>query len=145
MSNTTLKLRKVMEVMTYHPITVKPDTLLSHVKLLFDKEPIHHIPVIDDSGCLVGVLSKSDLLLVLDWGTKFNLKSSQIINETLLNSNTASEISTTNIMSVKPDDTLQTCYELFRENYFRCLPVIDGENRLLGIITPFDLMTAAFR
>jgi CBS domain-containing membrane protein len=134
-----------MEVMTYHPITVKPDTSLLHVKNLFDKEPIHHIPVIDDNGCLVGVLSKSDLLLVLDWGTKFNLKSSQVINDTLLNSNTASEICTTNIMSVKPEDTLQMCYELFRENYFRSLPVIDSEKRLLGIITPFDLMTAAFR
>lgn len=145
MSNSSLKHRKVMEVMTYHPVTVKPDTLLSHVKELFDKEPIHHIPVIDENGCLVGVLSKSDLLLVLDWGTKFNLKSSQVINDTLLNSNTASDICTTNIMSVKPEDTLQVCYELFRENYFRSLPVIDNDNRLLGIITPFDLMTAAFR
>ncbi len=145
MSNINLKSRKVMEVMTFHPITVKSDTPLLQVRDVLEKEAIHHLPVVDEDGCLIGIISKSDLLLVLDWGTKFNLKSSHVINDTLLNSNTALEICSKNVMAVRPDDTLQSCYELFRENYFRSLPVIDEEDKLLGIITPFDMMTAAFR
>ncbi len=145
MSNNNLKFQKVVEAMTHNPFTVKQHTLLSEVKTLFDREAIHHLPVVDDNGYLLGIMSKSDLLLLLDWGTKFNLKSSELINEKLLNSNTALEICTQNFISVKTDDTLQTCFELFRENYFRSLPVLNDDNKLVGIITPFDLMNAAFQ
>lgn len=140
----SIKNMKVVEVMTLHPIVVRQDTSLQEVQEIFESEPIHHIPVTDDSGFLMGVISKSDLNLLLDWGTKLNLKSSQIRNEKLLSSNTADAICSPHVMAVRPEDSLVYCFEIFRENHFRSLPVVDDEGKIVGIITPYDLMVAAF-
>jgi len=135
---------KVSEAMTHNPIVVNQDTSLTEVQTIFDTEMIHHIPVIDDSGFLMGIISKSDLNLLLDWGTRLNLRSSQVKNEKLLSSNNADSICSPHVMAVRPEDSLMYCFEIFRENYFRSLPVVDDEGKIVGIITPYDLMVAAF-
>lgn len=135
---------KVSEAMTHNPIVVNQDTSLTEVQTIFDTEMIHHIPVIDDSGFLMGIISKSDLNLLLDWGTRLNLRSSQVKNEKLLGSNNADSICSPHVMAVRPEDSLMYCFEIFRENYFRSLPVVDDEGKIVGIITPYDLMVAAF-
>ena len=135
---------KVSEAMTHNPIVVNQDTSLTEVQTIFDTEMIHHIPVIDDSGFLMGIISKSDLNLLLDWGTRLNLRSSQVKNEKLLSSNNADSICSPHVMAVRPEDSLMYCFEIFRESYFRSLPVVDDEGKIVGIITPYDLMVAAF-
>ncbi len=135
---------KVSEAMTHNPIVVNQDTSLTEVQIIFETEMIHHIPVIDDSGFLMGIISKSDLNLLLDWGTRLNLRSSQVKNEKLLSSNNADSICSPHVMAVRPEDSLMYCFEIFRENYFRSLPVVDDEGKIVGIITPYDLMVAAF-
>lgn len=135
---------KVSETMTHNPIVVNQDTSLTEVQVIFETEMIHHIPVIDDSGFLMGIISKSDLNLLLDWGTRLNLKSSQVKNAKLLSSNNADSICSPHVMAVRPEDSLMYCFEIFRENYFRSLPVVDDEGKIVGIITPYDLMVAAF-
>ncbi|HMS98789.1 MAG TPA: CBS domain-containing protein [Saprospiraceae bacterium] len=141
---TSIKTMKVSEAMTHNPIVVNQDTSLTEVQTIFDTEMIHHIPVIDDSGFLMGIISKSDLNLLLDWGTRLNLRSSQVKNEKLLSSNNADSICSPHVMAVRPEDSLMYCFEIFRENYFRSLPVVDDEGKIVGIITPYDLMVAAF-
>ena len=135
---------KVSEAMTHNPIVVNQDTSLTEVQIIFETEMIHHIPVIDDFGFLMGVISKSDLNLLLGWGTRLNLRSSQVKNEKLLSSNNADSICSPHVMAVRPEDSLMYCFEIFRENYFRSLPVVDDEGKIVGIITPYDLMVAAF-
>ncbi len=135
---------KVSEAMTHNPIVVNQDTSLTEVQIIFETEMIHHIPVIDDFGFLMGIISKSDLNLLLDWGTRLNLRSSQVKNEKLLSSNNADSICSPHVMAVRPEDSLMYCFEIFRENYFRSLPVVDDEGKIVGIITPYDLMVAAF-
>ncbi|MBP6397798.1 MAG: CBS domain-containing protein [Saprospiraceae bacterium] len=141
---TSIKTMKVSEAMTHNPIVVNQDTSLTEVQIIFETEMIHHIPVIDDSGFLMGIISKSDLNLLLDWGTRLNLRSSQVKNEKLLSSNNADSICSPHVMAVRPEDSLMYCFEIFRENYFRSLPVVDDEGKIVGIITPYDLMVAAF-
>ncbi|MBK8699176.1 MAG: CBS domain-containing protein [Saprospiraceae bacterium] len=143
-ADTSIKNMKVLDAMTHNPITVHQRTSLLDVQGLFESELIHHIPVVDDSGFLMGIISKSDLNLLLDWGTRLNLKSSQIKNEKLLSSNDADSICSPHVMAVRPEDSLVYCYEIFRENCFRSLPVVDDEGKVVGIITPYDLMVAAF-
>ncbi|MBP9193607.1 MAG: CBS domain-containing protein [Saprospiraceae bacterium] len=141
---TSIKTMKVSEAMTHNPIVVNQDTSLTEVQIIFETEMIHHIPVIDDFGFLMGIISKSDLNLLLDWGTRLNLRSSQVKNEKLLSSNNADSICSPHVMAVRPEDSLMYCFEIFRENYFRSLPVVDDEGKIVGIITPYDLMVAAF-
>lgn len=134
----------VSQVMTTDLFIVKTDTLVKEICDIFDREQIHHIPVIDDEGRLKGIISKTDIYLLLDWGTKMGLHSSILKNQGLMMSNVAKDIMTTQIVSVNPDDAISKCVQLFRENYFRALPVIDSLGRLCGMITIYDLMIQAY-
>ncbi len=135
---------QVSEVMTTDLIKVKQDTILKEVKILFDKHNIHHIPVINDQGKFVGIISKTDINLLMDWGTKLELPSSLRRNTFLLTSNLAKDIMESNVMKLKPNDTLNRCVQIFRENYFRALPIVNDNDELEGIITTYDLMILAY-
>jgi CBS domain-containing protein len=52
----------VGDLMTPDPVTVTADTPLSEAIELFDLYRVHGLPVIDDLGVLVGVLSETDLV-----------------------------------------------------------------------------------
>lgn len=135
---------KVKEVMSTELITVQSDTILKDVNLIFEKENIHHIPVVTSDGKFIGIISKSDMLLLMDWGTKLNLPASLRKNTFLLTSNLAKDIMETNVIRISPDDRITRCVQIFRENYFRALPVVDDHDFLLGIITTYDLMILAY-
>lgn len=135
---------KVKEVMTTKLITVQADTLLKDVQDIFSREPIHHLPVLNDKKQFAGIISNADLMLLLDWGTKLNLPASLRKNSFLLTSNFARDIMETNVMKIGPEDTIRKCVQIFSENFFRALPVIDESEKLLGIITTFDLMILAY-
>ncbi len=134
----------VGEVMTANPISVKIDTILKEVNQIFERENIHHVPVVDADGKFEGIISKSDMLLLLDWGTKVNLPASLRKNTFLLTSNLAKDIMETRVMKVTPDDNVRKCVQIFKENYFRALPVIDENQKIVGIITTYDLMLLAY-
>lgn len=134
----------VREVMSTDLIIVYPDTLLKDVNNIFERENIHHVPVISSDQRFLGIISKSDMLLMLDWGTKLSLPASLRKNNFLLTSNLAKDIMETNVIRVVPDDTLKRCVQIFRENYFRALPVVDEKEQLVGLITTYDLMILAY-
>jgi len=51
-----------------------------------------------------------------------------------------SSIMTTNVFTVKPDDTLTYVQDILLNKRFHHLPVVDDNDKLLGIITSYDLM-----
>ena len=135
---------KVGDVMSTELITVKQDTVLKDVNQIFENENIHHIPVVANDGHFMGIISKSDILLLLDLGTKLSLPASIRKNFFMLSSNLAKDVMQTNVIKVSPEDTIQRCVQIFRENYFRALPVVNDEGQLQGIITTYDLMILAY-
>ena len=135
---------KVGDVMSTELITVKQDTVLKDVNQIFENENIHHIPVVANDGHFMGIISKSDILLLLDWGTKLSLPASIRKNFFMLSRNLAKDVMQTNVIKVSPEDTIQRCVQIFRENYFRALPVVNEEGQLQGIITTYDLMILAY-
>lgn len=135
---------RVKEVMSTELITVKADTVLKDVNLIFERENIHHVPVINAENKFLGIISKSDILLLLDWGTKLSLPASIRKNFFLLSSNLAKDVMETNVIKVGPEDSIQRCVQIFRENYFKALPVVDDQDHLAGIITTYDLMILAY-
>lgn len=139
-----IKNMSVNEVMSHNPITVDSTTTVDHVLDLMQKHLIHHIPVVDDDGRLLGIISNADLDMLLHWGTKFNLKNSTEINDKILKSTLAIEICQLHVMALNPENTLSECFEIFRQNMYRCLPVIDDEGIVIGIITPYDIMKIIF-
>ena len=131
------------DLMSTNLITVKPDTLMTKVKYLFETGNIHHIPVEDSDGILVGLISKSDYLHLTGSFTFFRHDKVQE-NNTLFSSLLVSEVMTTDLVTVYPDTSLNIVSDILMENLFHSLPVVD-KGKIVGIITTFDLLKYAIK
>ena len=124
--------------MTSRLITVKPKDKLTAVKEIFDQNKIHHIPVVRFKE-IVGIISKSDFLHFLR-GFQRN-EEDRFVNEARLRVYNAEDIMTSGIAKVTPDDRINVVLDIFLENRFHAIPVID-KGDLVGIVTSFDVIRA---
>jgi acetoin utilization protein AcuB len=145
MNNLAIMELTVKDAMTIHPLTVGPLTTIDKAKFIFEENKIHHLPIVDDDGILLGIISNSDVLLLIDWAVRHNQESAIRESNWLLRSQTASELCTKKVVAVYPDETLHNCYEIFKQKEIRALPVINGNSKLVGIITPLDIVTLFFK
>jgi CBS domain-containing protein len=101
---------------------------------------IRHMPVLD-KGRLVGIVSNRDLLAasltrVLDFEEKQR--------RTFLRSVEVREVMTAQVISVTPDTPVSEAARLMLLHKIGCLPVVDADQKLRGLLTETDLIRAAY-
>ena len=141
----------VRDIMTTDLITVAPDMDISKAaKILFDNR-INGVPVVDDSGVLVGILCQSDLITQqkrLPIPTIFTfldgiirLTSMKQIEKQVskISALTVLEAMTPKPVTVRPDTGLETVAALMVDSNFHTLPVTE-DSRLVGIIGKEDVL-----
>ena len=111
--------------------TVRPDDLVDLAASLMDWRHIRHVPVEDENGHLVGLITHRGLLRLLSRGSKDSDGSSLTVREIM-------KPNPTYVSSVT--STLEAI-EIMRESRIGCLPVVD-DNQLVGIVTSYDFLTA---
>lgn len=132
-------------VMTSSVKTVDPKDTLEQVHLIFKEEHFHHLPVVEEDGTLVGLISKADYHRLQDCFTIFRKAAdAEAQNQRLFRSLLVEEVMTVKLAVLGPDDTVANALGYFQENRFRAIPIISPERRLLGIVTPLDLLNFAF-
>lgn len=134
----------VAEVMSRDLLIVKPEDTLERVGEIFDANNIHHIPVVEKDGELVGILSKSDFLKFNHMFTLFNEDKYSEYNKKLHRCIKVKEVMTDKLATVAPDDPLSVAAGIFQENLFHALPVVD-EDTLVGLLTTHDLIAYCCR
>ena len=123
-------------IMTKNLITLSPEDELIKVRDVFEKQRIHHIPVIQDNE-LVGMVSKSDYLFFL---RGFANKSTDLKLERFrLKTHHVKELMTTKLAKLGPDQKINVALEIFKENLFHAVPIVDN-NGLVGIVTTWDII-----
>jgi acetoin utilization protein AcuB len=127
---------KVSTIMTKDVITLHPKDNLKSAGEIFEKNNIHHIPIIE-AGHLVGILSKSDFLL-FQRGYQVN-KDPKGVDDVRNELFEVGLIMTKGIAKISPDDRINTALEIFTINRFHALPVVDDE-KLVGILTTYDIL-----
>lgn len=135
---------QVKDIMTTDVFCLHPDDLLKKAGKLFETENIHHIPIIDNQGRLKGIVSRHDYNLVLNSFTKFETQRSKKKNNLLANTLLLSEIMTEKVVSLRESDTVMKAANIFKENLFHAIPILDQNDKLTGILTTFDLLVFAF-
>ncbi len=135
---------KLSEIMTTDLVTVDSDTTVDVIEKIFDENDFHHIPVLKKSGELVGIISKVDYIMICDRMTIFQKHYNEHINSRFFKSLLAEEIMSTYLATAEPTDTVAFAASLFKENLFHSLPIVDKEDKLLGMVTTFDLLNYAF-
>ncbi len=129
----------VSTVMTTKLHTVNPKDKLSIVKEIFDKHRIHHLPVVRYKT-IVGIISKTDLLHFLKGASHID-GYENMLNEARLHNYTADEIMTTGMAKLSSTDRIAVAVEVFKENLFHAIPVVD-DGELVGILTTYDIISA---
>ncbi|RMG80459.1 MAG: CBS domain-containing protein [Bacteroidetes bacterium] len=135
----------VAQLMTTDVVFVKPDDVLTKVDELFRAHNIHHLPVIDEEGKVVGIISKTDFYRLQHGMTLFKATDAEAFNQALFRSLLVKEVMTKQVAKLHPDDTIEIAAGIFRENLFHAMPVVDKDNKLVGILTTYDLLNYAFR
>ena len=85
------------------------------------------VPVVDGTRTLIGIVSEHDLLTAMDDGHA-------------LGELTAADVMTGNPYSVRPETTLGTLVHVLRASDLVRVPVVDGKDRLIGIIARRDIL-----
>lgn len=129
----------VADIMTRDLLIVEPDDTLDKVRDIFQSNRVHHIPVVDKSGKLAGIISKSDFNRVNHILTLTDVEKYKAYNDMLYRSLTAAEIMTKQVAIVSPEDPLEVVADFFRENLFHAVPVVNRDF-LVGIVTTHDLI-----
>jgi CBS-domain-containing membrane protein len=82
--------RKAADVMTRPVITIKADTRLGDIAALLDKHQIKRVPVVDDQGKLIGIVSRANLVQAL---VKMNKAASEAaVEDSVLQSNILAQL-----------------------------------------------------
>jgi CBS domain-containing protein len=135
-------------------LTVTPSTPISEaVKLLVDRH-IGGLPVIDDAGKLVGIISESDLMwreqgveqppYMLFLGGIIYFQNPLTYDRDLHKAlgQTVGEVMTPHAISITADTTLPEAARIMHDKKLHRLPVVDEHQHPIGIITEGDIVRA---
>lgn len=111
--------------------TLRPDDLVDLAASLMDWRHIRHVPVEDENGRLVGLVTHRAILRLLSRG-------STTTNGTPLTVREIMKPHPTSVSSMTP--TLEAI-EIMRQSKIGCLPVVD-DGQLVGIVTSYDFLNA---
>jgi len=139
------KTMEVSQLMTKKVFFVRPDDTMDKVNDIFRLNNIHHIPVVEEGGKVIGIISQSDYFRILHGFTLFKSAKTEEYNDAMSRSLLVSEVMTTQVAKLSPNDTLDVAMGFFRENLFHAMPVVDEEGKLVGILSTFDLLNYAFQ
>lgn len=136
---------KITELMSTDLQTVDGDTTLDVVEQIFRKHKFHHLPVINEDKKVMGIISKSDLLMLYDSMTIFQKARTEERNKRFFQSLLAEEIMTKHVATLHEDDPITKAADYFRENLFHAIPVVNDREQLVGIVTTFDMINFAYQ
>jgi len=109
--------------MVTDPVTCRPDNTLAQVDALCAKFRISGLPVVDDSGALVGIITNRDM--------RFEVDQSRPVAEVMTKAP---------LITAQEGVSADAALGLLRRNKIEKLPIVDGQGRLTGLITVKDFV-----
>ncbi|MFH7594138.1 CBS domain-containing protein [Streptomyces racemochromogenes] len=125
-------LRTVDDVMTHAVISVGQDTAFKDVVEALRMWNVSALPVLAGDGRVTGIVSEADLLL--------DARDTDPHRAT-----TAERLMTRPAVTVSKDATIPAAARLMARRHLKRLPVVDGEGRLIGVVSRGDLLKVYLR
>ncbi len=123
--------KTVEQFMTTDLFTVRPEDVIDLAANLMHWRHVRHVPVENNEGKLVGIISHRDLLELFALG-KTNGGGEIVVREVMKQ----------NLTTIRPETPTLEALSLMREKNIGCLPVIKNE-RLVGLVTAHDFLTVS--
>lgn len=141
--------RTVQDVMTRTVVVVNESALFKDVVRLMLEYRVSALPVVDADGLLAGIVSEGDLILKEDPSLErpvhlLERRRHRVEREKAAGL-IARELMTTPVVAVAPAATLGEAARLMHDKGIKRLPVVDGDGRVLGIVSRRDLLKVFLR
>jgi CBS domain-containing protein len=141
----------VKDMMTRNVITVTPEHTLKQVGALLREKRISGIPVVDEEGRVIGIVTLTDMLRILDriyrWREmerKFpELKFSDMFEKEKGEAK-VSDIMSKVVFTMEEDKPIERVMEMMFNRGVHTIPIVDKEGKLVGVIGKRDLIYACF-
>lgn len=125
----------VREWMSRQPVTITMDMSITEALRVMRQRQVRRLPVLDESGDMVGIVSESDLL----YASPSPVTSLSIYEmHDLLTRLKVSELMAKDVITVTPDTPLEEAARIMADSKIGGLPVVE-DGRLVGIITETDI------
>ncbi|MBX3042401.1 MAG: CBS domain-containing protein [Candidatus Kapabacteria bacterium] len=128
---------KVSEIMTTNVFTVSIDDTVRDAELIMKNEKVRHIPVLEGTK-IVGMICDDR---IREYSLRKIYDSDQNFGEEAFNKITDFEKIMNEVTHViYPEDSVAKAVKIFAKHKVNCLPVVDWEMNLVGLITNTDLL-----
>ena len=138
---------KVRDVMTTEVVTLAPNDTVQEGAQALASKGISGAPVVD-AGQVVGVFSEADLIqAVLPENVEPRRSVLQLVGDVIAGrprdaAVKISDVMTSNVVAIEPEQSIWKAAHKLEKRGFKRLPVVDEDNRLLGIISRADIVRA---
>ncbi len=138
------------DVMTKGVITAKGDSDIREVSALLSQNRISGLPVVDEEDHVIGVVSEADILFMagMEKGHTFKDILRHILGDPLpkrKHGDRIGDIMSSPAITTRPEADIREVAGILESKRIKRLPVVDSENRLLGIISRADIVRAMSR
>jgi CBS domain-containing protein len=148
----------VGDIMDRHPVSVSPRTDVTTLIRLLREHELPGLPVVEDDGTLVGIVTESDLVLRGDdsslhlphylelFGGVVFLEPLQHLEDRIRKAfaSNVEEMMTAYVVTVTPEASVHEAAQLISRTGHNRIPVVDGA-KLVGVVTRVDALDALTR
>jgi len=149
---------KIEAVMNKAVVTLSPDDTILKASLKLSEKNISGAPVVNAEGTLIGIFSEADVFKSM----KISKKALKLIYPSLTSVSVAfqeleteqgavdayrevenlkvGDVMTTEVVTARPDEEIRDAIKRMVSQGINRLPVIDGNNKVVGIITRGDIL-----
>lgn len=117
------KVKRSESGMIQDPVTLNRDAIVGDALYLMSENKIGGIPVIDDNGMLTGIVTNRDLRFIKE-----------------LKKPVTEVMTSKNLVTVKKGTSLKKAEKILQKYKIEKLPVVDDDDRLVGLITYRDII-----
>jgi len=142
---------KVRDVMSHGVLSVVPTTPVKEVARLMATHGVSGVPVVDEDGSIIGVVSEGDFLLKEEGVSKHASRFERLlgragggIDHAKVEAATAAELMTSPAITISPEASLPEAAAVMVDRRVNRLPVERG-GKLVGIVSRADLVRAYLR
>lgn len=146
----------VEDCMTERVICLEKEDNLSKAVEVIQKRKFRHVPIVDEQRRLVGIVSDRDILRHLPFAKREPASQTELFRGDLFGLSSknpnlklrVTDVMTRDVVSVLPNCSFDKAIKTLHETKINCLPVVDEEKKILGIVTVSDVlrtMLAAYR
>jgi len=128
------------EFMTSDPYTLRENDSLNDARAIMTEKNIRHIPITNSDQHLLGLITQRDILAATDPSSKQQTKSAPHEGDTDIK---LSEIMIQDVSTIHTSAPLRQAAIYIQSHKYGCLPVVNDNDCLVGIITDSDFIDIA--